>query len=116
MKFFLAQPNQPLSSPQAWACLLTNLLVLPGLGSLMARRRAGYIQAVIALGGVLLTVVCVAELWVEIVSGGEVPVNWPSYLWWGGGGMGAFVIGWCWSAWESVLIVRQAKRDARAPR
>ena len=115
MKFFLTHPKQPLSPPQAWACLLTNLLVLPGLGSIMARRRVGYVQAVIVLAGVMLTAVCVVELLGEIVSRQQVPENWHSYLWWGGGGIGAFAAGWCWSAWDSLQMVRQAKRDALKP-
>ena len=116
MKFFLTPPNQSLNSSQAWACLWTNLLVLPGLGSIMARRRVGYIQAVIAVAGVMLTGICLMELLGEIVSRQEVPANWHGYLWWGGGGLGAFIAGWCWSAWDSLQIVRRAKRDSPPPK
>src|SRR5207245_11084787 len=42
---------------RAWACLMANILVLPGLGSLIAGRRSGWPQAAGALGGFALTLV-----------------------------------------------------------
>ena len=40
---------------RAWTSLMTNLLVLPGLGSLLAGRRAGWPQAALALAGFALS-------------------------------------------------------------
>jgi len=40
----------------AWACLFANVAGVPGLGTMMARRREGVVQLALSVaGGVLLT-------------------------------------------------------------
>jgi len=54
MKISLALgPRQPLSRQTAWGCLTSNL-ALPGSGSLLAGRRSGYGQLVLAMAGLLV--------------------------------------------------------------
>src|ERR1041385_4146218 len=57
MKISLALgPRQPLSRQTAWGCLTTNL-ALPGCGSLLAGRRAGYPQLALAMLGLFVITV-----------------------------------------------------------
>ena len=78
-------------------CLLTNLLVLPGLGSLMARRRVGWLQAVTALAGFALTVTWFTSFIKAWVQTGELPMDGGPLLKWGLIGCGLFVAGWIWA-------------------
>ena len=52
----------------AWSWLLTNLLVLPGMGSVMGGKRIGYLQAMLAISGMILSLMfavsMVREWWV----------------------------------------------------
>jgi len=52
MKISLALGNRKaLNRKTAWACLTTNQLALPGLGSIVAGRKSGYVQAFLAMLG-----------------------------------------------------------------
>ena len=53
ISFTLGQ-RRPLDRATAWGCLTTNLAI-PGGGSLVAGRVAGYFQLLLALTGVVLT-------------------------------------------------------------
>ena len=115
------QPHPPDRSV-AWGFLLTNLVVLPGMGSVAAGRRSGYAQIILALGGLLLSAYFVvvalyslvkhrAEL-IEAASVSTVwdqveklPVNWRAHLWIGGLGLVLFAIGWCWALATSLQIL-----------
>src|SRR5687768_5904547 len=81
----------------AWSALATNLLVLPGLGSILCRRVvAGALQTVLSLVGAGLTVywlVAFVALWMRA---GEFPERAPA-LTLGVGGVGLFVLAWLWS-------------------
>src|SRR5712671_7355393 len=55
ISFALGQ-RKPLDQATAWGCLTTNLAI-PGGGSLVAGRVSGYFQLLLAVTGVVLTVV-----------------------------------------------------------
>jgi len=120
MKVSLALgPRRPLSRQTAWGCLTTNI-AMPGFGSLVAGRVSGYAQAVLAVGGMILTLVfggrfCIwyfanwsrfhapeadptaalGEMWQFL----KLPVL----------GLGLFGIGWLWALATSLRIVSSAK-------
>jgi hypothetical protein len=88
--------------------LLTNLLVLPGLGSVMAGRRVGYMQGLLALSGVVLTMVFA----VDLVRGwwwmGELVLPTGRSLLVGGLGILLFAAGWCWGLATGLKLLRDA--------
>ena len=94
----------------AWAALGTNLLVLPGLGSLMAGRKVGWIQAALALAGAALSVWWLALFAREWSRLGEIPLATPPALETGLWGTGIFGVAWLWSAATSVNAVARARR------
>jgi len=47
--------RKPMDRLGAWLCLLANVIALPGLGSIIAGKRVGYAQALLALAGFGLT-------------------------------------------------------------
>ena len=117
--------TSPLERRQAWRCATTNLLVLPGLGSLMAGRRLeGYGQAGLAGLGILLQVVFLTWFsfhWSEVVSptAGQASnlseaalllvKNLGVYLWLIAGGVVLFILSWLWALASSVGILLEAK-------
>lgn len=102
---------RPLDESLAWTCLAANLLVLPGLGSLMARRRAaGSLQAALSLGGTALAVVWlvdVARLWMEE---GLFPQDGGDSFGRGLLGVAVFGLGWLWSLGTSLMVLRAVRR------
>jgi hypothetical protein len=93
--------------------LLTNLLVLPGLGSLMARRRGtGVLQILLALTGFGLTgywftTFCVA--WWQTRS---FPFDGGLRLGWGLLGVLLFLAGWGWALATGLRILRAARKTS----
>ena len=99
--------------PDAWNYLWTNLLVLPGMGSVMAGRKVGYLQAPLALGGMVLTftfAVLYVRDWIRL---GVIPLppDW-SLLRIGLLGVGLFAAGWCWALLTGLNLLRNARPPA----
>ncbi|HUG54764.1 MAG TPA: hypothetical protein VMR21_14240 [Vicinamibacteria bacterium] len=98
----------------AWACLITNVFGVPGVGTLMAGRWEGVAQLVLSLaGGVLLTwwlVRMAVGVWgAEVSSPLEAaPLHLAA---WGGG---LFAAGWVWALVSGALVLRAA-RSRRPP-
>ena len=83
-----------LDETRAWACLTTNLLGLPGLGSLMGRRPvAAAGQLALSLGGALVSVGWLWGVYAYWREAGELPPPGPDVLW-GLLGLGLFGLGW----------------------
>jgi hypothetical protein len=101
--------------PTAWGFLVTNLLVLPGLGSVMAGRKVGYLQIPIALGGMILTltfaIVYVRE-WIVLRA---LPLPSPRLLLLGALGVFLFLLGLCWALATSLSLLREASRQPPPP-
>lgn len=97
----------PADRERALAALAANAAVLPGTGSLLLGRRAGWAQAALALSGFALTV-----SWVVLVLGqwwregalppGEVPR--PGLLL---AGLGLFAAAWLWALATSLDALRR---------
>src|SRR5437773_12522439 len=66
--------DRPLDEETAWFCLVTNLTVLPGLGSLIAHRRVGYLQAGLALLGTALSLRLIWYWARQWLLSGQLPV------------------------------------------
>jgi hypothetical protein len=94
----------------AWAALSTNLLVLPGLGSLMAGRKVGWLQAAVALVGAALSLWWLGLFAREWMQLGLIPLENPPELRTGLAGIGVFAAAWLWSLVTSLDGVARARR------
>lgn len=106
--FSVRAPDKPLDKPTAWACTVTNLLVLPGLGSLAAGRKIGYTQAALALTGFAGTIVWVIAFVAEWLRRGEMPAEIGLLFWSGLGAIALFGGAWLWALKTSVDLHREA--------
>jgi len=104
-----ASGREPMDEARAWACLLTNLLVLPGLGSLMAGRRAGWPQAALALVGFALTTVWLGWFLLAWSRGGEFPLDPGPYFSVGAAGILIFGVSWLWGLLTGLVVLRGAR-------
>lgn len=104
------------ASVRAWT--LTNLLVLPGLGSLAAGRKVGWAQAALALAGLGLFLYGVGRLLRDWLAAGAEPVfEFTPALGCLLGGLAVSVVAWLWALVTSVQIhreVRAREREAAA--
>ncbi len=106
---------KPLDHASAWACLLSNALALPGLGSLLAGRRSGFFQVAVALVGfglVMVWLISFAGLWIYL---GEMPRHGGLYRNYGLLGLGMSVISWVWAFFTSLSILREAGPHQKPP-
>ncbi|SRR6266496_3957610 len=122
MKISLALgQRRPLDRTTAWGCLTANLAV-PGCGSLVAGRRTGYLQMLLAVAGLALTTFFGSRFIVWYVS------NWAQFqqmqteaeaaanlheLWirlrWALLGMGVFLGAIFWALLSSIGILLESK-------
>ncbi len=109
MKSFLEPPqSKSLNRPAAWACLVSNLLVLPGLGSVTAGRRIGYAQMATALVGFGLTALWVFWYLLQVIESGDLPPMGGAHLWTCVLGITLFALAWSWALASSIGILRAA--------
>jgi hypothetical protein len=99
----------------AWAWTLTNLLVLPGLGSLAAGRQVGWAQAGVALAGLGLIVYGLTRLIRDWLAAGLEPVfeftpALGSLL----AGLGISAVAWFWALATSIQVHRALRARERA--
>ena len=111
LRRLVRQWGTPPDEDAALACLFSNLLVLPGLGSLMGgRRAAGWAQAIGSLGGFLLTLPFGLDFFTRWSSTGSFPMQHGPWLLWALAGLAAFGVSWTWSAFTSLALLRSAAR------
>lgn len=94
----------------AWGALVANLLVLPGLGSLMVGRKVGWIQAALATGGVALMLVWLVTFVNQWLSLGEFPLDSGPEIRTGLFGIVGSGSAWLWSLVTSLEALRRARR------
>jgi len=112
MKRFLAPADRkPIDKPTAWACTVTNLVTLPGLGTLAGGRRIGYVQGVLALVGFVLSGWGGIGLIRSWMAEGELPLGFTPDLIRGLVGIIVYGTAWLWSLGSSVAFHREAKAN-----
>jgi hypothetical protein len=121
-----ANPNMPLAMGEvkapprimtrkrALACLAMNLLAFPGLGTIMARRWIGYVQAVVMVAGFCLFVGFMGLYFISfgrfaMDSPDEFRAHYQPFLWALLTGLGLCLVAWLWSLLSSLLILRDAR-------
>ena len=99
-----------------------NQLAFPGLGTIMAGLRVGYLQAsimvpgfVLATGFMLWFILCSARYlasstWDE----GRYVAEYRPYAWMGKLGLALCILAWCWSLVSSIGILCQARKTPPA--
>ncbi len=102
-------PTQP-DRQKAWAYLITNALICPGLGSLLAKRRSGWFEMLFALLGGLQTIVVFVKFFLEYAQTMQPPADVKFYLTRGLAGVGIFLVGWVWSIITGIRVLRQAPK------
>ena len=113
-------PRQPLSRQTAWGCFTSNL-ALPGVGSLVAGRRVGYAQFVLAIVGMFMTTgfglrfgVWYLHNWDRVNSSQTDPMAALAEMWqvlrWAVLGMALFGVAWLWGVTTGLNIVRSASQ------
>ena len=100
----------------AWACLVTNAVGVPGMGTLMMQRWEGWPQLALAIvGGVLMTWWIVAFVAAELRTMTIPPPGGPGLpviLW----ALVLFGAAWLWALASSVIVLRAARRRTPAER
>ena len=123
MKTSSANANpEGLSAQTARGCAATNL-ALPGFGSLMAGRAAGYPQAAMNVAGFGLTLwfgvrfaIWVFQNWSAIYGPEGDPVQTMIDIWlgarWSLLGMALFGVSWLWALLTNAAILHSARQAA----
>ena len=116
-------PSKPLSRNKAWTCIAINQLAFPGLGTVMAGRRSGYLEGAIKLAGFFLTMCFMCGYFSSLFSfmvhsqGSNVDFIelCRPYAWAGISGLGLCFIAWCWSLISSIGILREVSGNPPDP-
>jgi hypothetical protein len=105
----ISPPPKPVKPLAAWVCLLLNLFVLPGLGSLIVRQPLkAAIQIILALGGFALTIAGGGPMLETIVRTNELPDQLGSSFWMALAGVVLFLIAWIWALSGSVSTLTKS--------
>jgi len=119
-------PREALSRQTAWGCFTTNAAV-PGFGSLLAGRKAGYPQVALCMLGLALTTIFGIRFFAwyfshraQLEQLEAEPDRYLLEIWmpvrWALLGMGVFAVAWLWSLATSLAILREARRhEPRQP-
>lgn len=106
MKTSSANPEQsPAERTKAWSCLIANLVVLPGLGSVMGGRKTGFLQMMLAIGGFVVTLVALIKIVLFWAHDFQLPAEARLYRT-AISGMAVFLVSWVWSLLTSLAIFR----------
>jgi hypothetical protein len=93
-------------------CVLVNVAAFPGLGTIMAGRRIGYLQAALMLTGFFCVVGTAIWFILQAVKVVDAPM-WDEQAWhtaarkaWitGGAGLGICAVAWLWALVDSVRL------------
>jgi drug/metabolite transporter (DMT)-like permease len=104
-------PSSGPAPSQAWGCVLGNL-VLPGLGTFLARRRvSGVLQLLISQSGFLLMLLWAISYVVEWLHAGEMPADLGAHFHLGLVGTALFFLAWIWSLASSVDVLLSSHRS-----
>jgi len=95
----------------AWICLLSNLLV-PGLGTIVARRRVpGALQLIVSQVGFVLSCIWAVLFVRRWIHEGSLPEDITPHLGIGLVGVAIFILAWIWSMASSVEILHNSRKS-----
>lgn len=105
-----------LTRQKAITCLVVNQLACPGIGSLMAGKRVGYVQAAVMIAGAAL-VLAWSLMAVNagykfaldpLMSEAQFRAMQPP-LWMALAGFGLCAIAWFWALWVSMRLLHESR-------
>ncbi|MEI7730101.1 MAG: hypothetical protein WCO56_11050 [Verrucomicrobiota bacterium] len=99
-------PDHPLDRSKAWACAAVNLLLWPGMGTIVAKRLTGLVQMGVSGAGVVMVLISFAWFCLQWLNSTQVPSFTGREIRFGLAGVALFVLAWIWSAFSSITIVR----------
>ena len=102
-----SKPPKTLDRAAAWASLLTNLLVLPGLGTIIAGQSGGWLQAALSLIGLLMMTGWMGWFVWTWASLQQIPQTTGPYFWTAMLGIALFLAGWTWSMISSLVLIQK---------
>ena len=116
-------PSSPQSTRKplpAWVLVIINQLAFPGLGTILAGRRAGWPQAALMVVGFCLTMTfllwylwcCLRYLREPNWDEGNWYASYAPLFWALRYGLGFSGVAWLWAWLDSLAILRAAKRKA----
>jgi uncharacterized membrane protein len=93
---------------------MTNVLVLPGAGTLAAGRRlAGFVQAILAIVGFVMVCVWMVSWVSEMVKQADIPTGLGPHAGLGLFGLLLAVVAWVWGFVSGLAILREARERVR---
>lgn len=108
---------------RAWLSVAINQLAFPGLGTILMKRRAGYLQAILMVAGFILAtgfalwlIVCAIRYamnpaWDEAdFRAAYQPFKWALFS-----GLALCAVAWVWALFSSIGILRRMSKEAAAP-
>lgn len=105
---------QPPDKSSAWGWTLTNLVVLPGLGTIAAGQKKGYAQAAITIVGMVITLIGVSHLLSFFADLGNIDETALGPLLVTFVGLLITLIGWVWALITSLGLLKRAKEQTAA--
>ena len=98
--------TRPINRSEAWGFLLINVLVCPGMGTLLAGKKVGFFQLAGAGTGLLIALIGFFKLLADlslIATGEKVPKL--AFII-GIAGVAVFLVFWVWAIISGFLILR----------
>ena len=93
-----------------------NLLAFPGLGTILARKPGGYLQAMLSALGFLLVMGCLgcccyslAQRMLQSSDAFSFSAEWRRYGWAGLSGLGLCALSWVWALVSSIQILQESR-------
>jgi hypothetical protein len=118
-----AAPPKIITRQRAWVCVAMNQLAFPGLGTIMARRWTGYIQATIMVLGFCLFIGFMLVYFADFsrfamgeFSDEQFRAHYRSWLWTLWSGLGLTALAWVSALFSSVSVLREAARNSGSQR
>ncbi|MCC7518933.1 MAG: hypothetical protein IT578_07090 [Verrucomicrobiae bacterium] len=108
-------PRLPPDVVAARACLVANLLVLPGLGTRLAGRPGAWPQMALALLGFAALMVWGLRFLSRWIVEGRLVGNDPPWSWLGLAGLALSLATWAWGFASGLAMLREAGRGEKAP-
>jgi hypothetical protein len=101
--------SQPLTRTKATICVALNLLVLPGLGTLITGRRSGWPQMMLSVVGFGLNCAWAVWFFAVLLRSEQLPEDLTAHIWVALSGVVIFLVAWLWALVSSLQILREAR-------
>ena len=117
------RPRQDSLTSRAWLAVVVNLVAFPGLGTIMAKRWTGYIQAGLTLAGFAVFMGYMLWYFAEMIRvASDISADMDAFralarqrLWIVLGGLAIVAVAWVWSLFSSLAILREARARQAPP-